>query len=147
MAATNQQQQTNTFDAPPYEANWIVDEAHKPETIIDRHGRNAQSPAAHEVYKRAVTEKAEKFGVIHVDPATGYRARFKPQSGGQGARASDTGGGQGGGAANGRAASSRDRKRDQAGAGGGPGGDDRDARIADLERQLADARGPGGGQA
>lgn len=147
MPAGSQSQQSNTFDAPPYEANWIVDAAHTPETIIDRHGRNAQSPAAHEVYKRTVLEKADKFGVIHVDPATGYRARFKPQNGGPGARTSDAGGAQGGGAANGRAAGSRDRKRDQAGAGSGAAGDDAAARIADLERQLADERAKGGGQA
>lgn len=145
MATQQQPQQTSTFDAPPYEAQWIVDEAHSPASLIDRHGRNAQSPAAHEVYKRTVNEKAEKYGVIHVDPATGYRARFKPQNGGQGARAGDSGGGQGGGAANGRAAGSRDRKRDQAGAGGGAAGDDAAARIADLERQLADERAKGGG--
>lgn len=63
---------------PPYPANWIIDENFRPETIIDRHRRNAGSPAVHDAYRRAVEEKVEKHGVIHRDQATGYLARFKP---------------------------------------------------------------------
>ena len=144
MAPQTQPQQTTTFDAPPYDANWIVDEAHNPEASIDRHGRNAQSPAAHDVYRRAVSEKAEKFGVIHVDPATGYRARFKPQGGDPGKPRAETGGGGGRDQANGVA----DRTRGAGKRGAGQGGDDEAAkaarRIADLEQQLADARSGGG---
>ncbi len=60
----------------PYEANWIVDESQRPEALLERHGRTAASPAAHEAYRRAVEEKVEKTGLIHIDPATGYRSRF-----------------------------------------------------------------------
>lgn len=60
----------------PYPADWKVDEQQRPATLIESKRRNAASPAAFERYKASVTEKAEKFGIIHVDPATGYRARF-----------------------------------------------------------------------
>lgn len=64
--------------APPYEANWQIDPTQDVDTLIDRHARRSQYPAAHEAYRRAVEEKRRDEGVIHVDPATGYRARFHP---------------------------------------------------------------------
>lgn len=72
--------QAPSFDKPPYEANWIIDQAQNPESVLDRHRRNAANPAVHETFRRALQEKTDREGVIHVDPATGYRARFKPQT-------------------------------------------------------------------
>lgn len=72
---------TDDVDAaggPPYEANWQVDHTQATDTLLERHQKGSQYPAAHEAYRRALTEKVEREGVIHVDPATGYRARFKP---------------------------------------------------------------------
>lgn len=60
----------------PYDANWQIDESQRPATLIERHRQVAQSPAAHEAYRKAVEEKAGREGVIHIDPATNYRARF-----------------------------------------------------------------------
>jgi len=67
----------DTTSHAPYPANWIIDESQRPETLLDHHARNAASPAAHEAYKKAVTDKVAREGVIHIDPATGYRARFQ----------------------------------------------------------------------
>lgn len=69
------------FDGPPYAANWQIDESQRPETLIERQRKTAASPASAEAYRKSVEEKAEKFGVIHVDPATGYRARFHAETG------------------------------------------------------------------
>lgn len=69
-----------TTDGAPYEANWQIDPTQVTETLLDHHQRTAASPAAHEAYKAKLLEKVEREGVIHVDPATGYRARFKAES-------------------------------------------------------------------
>ena len=72
---------TDDGEAPsgaPYAADWQIDETQRPETLIETKRRNAASPAAAARFAAAVQEKAEKFGLIHVDPATGYKARFHP---------------------------------------------------------------------
>lgn len=81
MATGQQSPQQNTFDGPPYDADWQIDASQSATELADRHGRNAQNPAAHQVYRKQLEDKEREFGVIHVDPATGYRARFKPQGG------------------------------------------------------------------
>jgi len=75
----NGSQQTTAagFDRAPYDAPWQVDAAQSSKNLIDRHRRNAANPAAHEVYRKQVEEKEAQYGVIHYDPITGYRARFK----------------------------------------------------------------------
>lgn len=70
--------ETPAPEGAPYEANWIIDESQRPETLLDRHALRAASPAAHEAYRKAVLAKVADAGVIHIDPATGYRARFQP---------------------------------------------------------------------
>lgn len=63
---------------PPYKADWKIDAQQAPDVVLERHRRNAASPAAHEAFRKAVEDKVERFGVIHIDPATDYRARFHP---------------------------------------------------------------------
>lgn len=147
MAATTQQQGTNVFDRPPYEADWQVDQSQSSKELLDRHRRNAANPAAHEVYRKQLEDKEREFGVIHVDPKTGYRARFKPQGAGAGAGSTGDRSASGSSArADAGQGGTSDRASGQrADAGAGTG--DQGARIADLERQLAEARGQGGGQA
>lgn len=147
MARSQSQQNESTFDRPPYDADWQVDASQSSKELLDRHRRNAANPAAHEIFRRALEEKEREFGVIHVDPATGYRARFKPQGAGAGAGPAgdrSASGPAGRDDADREGASDRSRgPRAESGAGAG----DQAARVADLERQLAEARGQGGGPA
>jgi hypothetical protein len=55
---------------------WVPVHDQLPDVLIERHRAVTLSPEVHGAYARTVREKAEKFGVIHVDPDTGYRARF-----------------------------------------------------------------------
>lgn len=64
---------------PPFDAEWQIDPDQEPARVLEHHQRTAASPAAHDAFRRLTLEKAERFGVIHVDPATGYRARFHPR--------------------------------------------------------------------
>lgn len=133
-------------DGPPYEADWIPDASQDMETLIDRHQRNAANPAAHEVYRRQLEEKTKRFGVIHIDPATGYRSRFQPQTGREGAheRRTDTAG-----ATADRGVGTRlvdEGIRDRTGQAPTLTPEEKQRRVADLERQLAAAKGEGGEQ-
>ena len=56
--------------------NWVVDPDQEPDTLIERHRAVAASPEVHAAFARNVRDKAEKFGVIHIDTNSGYRARF-----------------------------------------------------------------------
>ena len=76
--AKNKKSDEPVEGGPPYEAAWVVDESQRPDTVLERHRRNAASPAAAAAFEAKVREKAAKEGLIHVDPATGYKARFHP---------------------------------------------------------------------
>lgn len=67
---------TDESAAPRIARRWVPDQDQLPEVLIERHRARSQSPDVHAAYARGVRDKAEKFGVIHVDPDTGYRARF-----------------------------------------------------------------------
>lgn len=97
---------------------FVVDAAHDPETLIDRHGRNAQSAFVAARFAERVREKTEELGVIHKCMTCGYQARFKAANGDAGgAGASDDAGGEGGegeaaaGAAAGAGRGGRNRAR------------------------------------
>lgn len=63
-------------DKKQIERRWIPVADHLPDTVIERHRARTLSADAHGAYMRRVMEKAAREGVIHVDPDTGYQARF-----------------------------------------------------------------------
>lgn len=86
---------------------FVVDDAQDPDKVIDRHTRNAHSPAVAARFAEQVREKVKEFGVIHKCVTCGYRSRFPPvdaredgdalgRDGAPGATRGDEAGGQGG---------------------------------------------------
>lgn len=124
MAGAQQTNQGDPFAGPPYDAPWQVDTAQSSKNLIDRHRRNAANPAAHEVYRKQVEDKEAQYGVIHFDPITGYRARFKPA----GTEA--------------KAPAQRQEERPPAAAAEDP----RDVELRELRAKLVGQSRPAGGQ-
>lgn len=70
---------TCPIDGGPF----VVDAAQNPETLIDRHTRNAPTPFAAARFAERVREKAHEHGLIHKCVTCGYRSRFAPDDAGQ----------------------------------------------------------------
>jgi hypothetical protein len=57
---------------------FTIDPAQDPDTLIDRHSRNADKPYEAMRYAEKVRAKAAEHGVIHRCRDCGYRARLPP---------------------------------------------------------------------
>ncbi len=54
-----------------------LDPRQLPDTLIDRHKRNADRPDVASRYAEQVRAKADEFGLIHTCGTCGYQARFQ----------------------------------------------------------------------
>ena len=71
--------------SPVSGATMVLDYTQHPDTLIDRHTRNAHSPDVAARYAARVREKVAEHGLLYVDPVSGYRARFKAADSDRGA--------------------------------------------------------------